>query len=134
MNTFDPMRPVTKPGHSAQAGGARREAALNEEERMGSPFPAVAATVPNSGSTRIIRRGLPPVRGGGGDTSETRNTYTVKALWDETGKTEVLAVSREEGIARQLAREHSRKNWFSAVYVTNGSPGIRSAFKMGRAL
>ncbi len=104
-------------------------------------FPAVAATVPNSGSTRIIRRGLSRVRDGGGNSSATRsaecgarNTYTVKAVWDETGKTEVLAVSREEVIARQLARQHSRKRWFSAVYVTNGRPGIRAAFKMGRPL
>lgn len=59
-------------------------------------------------------------------------TYTVKALWDETGRTEVLANSRDEAVAAALARQHSRTRWFSAVYVTNGRPGILAAFKNGR--
>lgn len=59
------------------------------------------------------------------------DTYTVKALWDETGRTEVVAVTRDEAVARALARQHSRTRWFSAVYVTNGRAGVRAAFKKG---
>lgn len=108
---------------------------MNTKERMGSSLsPAGAATVQASvrnvrskENARSIRRGTRPVAAAGG------GIYTVKALWRETGKTELLAVSRKEAIASHLARDWSRKDrWFSAVYVTNGQPGIRAAFKMGR--
>lgn len=96
-------------------------------KRLKHQFPAVGAA---SGSPEIAHSiGLrqPPVAARGGD------IYTVKAVWNETGRTEVLKITNSARWARATAREHSKRTrWFSAVYVTNGQPGILAAFKQGR--